>query len=494
MNQWLSRAARGTTLAIMAEILSRAANTIFFVFLARKVGTGEVEASIYNLSFAYTSFLIQFSLGGLDQLLNREVARDRSQGALVLGNFLFARLFSSLLCYAALFAWITGPAGYDQHVQAVILVLGATLIPDSLVNLIQAYLIAHDRVRYITVLSALAGGLKLGLGALLLFMGSEAFGVAWVVLGTSVMTLVAYLGLVIVRFAWPQLSFARSFWLTQARAQLPLLLIAIMATIEASFDVLLLAQGEDLVAVGVYGTAAAVLNILMLLPQAYRQVILAILAESYATMREHAYAIFRQSNRLLLIISLLIGLSVMLSADAVLPLVFRGRFASESVAVLQILVWAFVLITLMLPHGRLMLVAGHQRWSVPIQFVSMLLNVGLNLLLQPQLGPQGAAAARVASSGLALVLTASYVQLRLYRWRILPTVAAPLGAALVMLALVLGLRWLGLIWVLALAGGWFAYGLALYRLGGISQAELQSLGDLLRRGQARLRLLVKGVS
>lgn len=493
MKHWALRAARGTTLAIVAEIFARAANTIFFVLLARQVGTGEFEASVYNLGFAYTSFLIQFSLGGLDQLLNREVARDRAQSAVVLGSFLFARLTSSLLCYAGLLFWVSGPAGYTDHVRDVILVLGATLIPDSLISLLQAYLIARDRVSYITLLSAVSGGLKLGLGALMLLLGADAFGVAWVVLGTSLATLVFYIGLIIARFERPRITLRRDFWLTQARAELPLLLIAIMFTIEGSFDVLLLSQGGDIVAVGVYGTATAIMNILLLLPQAYRQVILSIMAEWYANLRERAYEIFLQSNRFLLIIALLTGLSLTLTADALLPIVFRGRFATESVIVLQTLVWSFVCMTVMLPHGRLMLVAGHQRWSVPIHFVSMLLNVGLNLLLQPRLGPQGAAAARVASTGLALILTVWYVQRRLYRWRMWPIVAAPLGAGLALLLVTLGLRWLGVYWALALAGGWVAYGAALYALGGVSNAELRSLVALLRRGKAQIQVIVRGL-
>lgn len=480
MKHWALRAARGTVLGILAEIAARGANTIFFILLARHL---ESDAGAYTLGFTYALVLIQLSLGGLEQLINREVARKEYPSALILGNYLLARLASSLLCYGALALWLGGPYGYETAVNQVVLIVGATCIPDSLTALCQGYLIARDRVGMITLLGALTGGLKLALGGLVLALGGDALAVAWVLLSISLITLILYLGLICWRFEWPTVSFNRTFWAKSLRDELPLLGIAVLFTIESSADAVLLARGNNTVALGVYAAAANIILPLMILPQTYRQIILPIMTAWYRTQRERAFDIYRQSTRLALIVTLLLATSVALVADQIVPILFKDHFAA-AVPVLQILIWSFLFASLLVPNGRLLLVTGRQSAIVPIQCASLLLNLGLNFLLQPTIGAQGAAIARVASSALTFVVCMIYVQRTIYHWNLFVVVARPVCAALILALVTGGLRWAGVHWLPALAAGWLAYAGALFALRGISVDELRSLLALLRHRRA----------
>jgi O-antigen/teichoic acid export membrane protein len=480
VKHWALRAARGTLLGVLAEIAARGANTIFFILLARHL---ESDAGAYTLGFTYALVLIQLSLGGLEQLINREVARKEYPSALILGNYLLARLLSSLLCYGALVLWLFGPYGYEASVNRVVLIVGATFIPDSLTALCQGYLIARDRVGVITLLGALTGGLKLALGGLVLALGGEAQAVAWVLLSISLITLALYLGLICWRFEWPALSFSRTFWAKSLRDELPLLGIAVLFTIESSADAVLLARGSNTIALGVYAAAANIILPLMILPQTYRQIILPIMTAWYKTQRERTFDIYRQSTRLALIVTLLLSTSITLIADQIVPILFKDHFAA-AVPVLQILVWSFLFASLLVPNGRLLLVTGRQSAIVPIQCVSLLLNLGLNIALQPQIGAQGAAIARVASSALTFVVCMIYVQRTIYHWNLFAVIARPVCAALVLALVTGGLRWAGVQWLPALAVGWLAYAGALFVLRSISVEELRSLLALLRQDRA----------
>jgi O-antigen/teichoic acid export membrane protein len=480
---------RSTVLGLLAEVFARAANTIFFVMLTWLLG--DSAASAYALGFTFTTFFIPIAFGGLDQLLAREVARDSQHGALVLGNFLLARLVSSALCYAALVIWVLGPYGFTPEVNRVILVLGVTIITDNLVNMFQAYLIARDRVGTITLLGAVTGGLKLALGSLILLAGGDALASAWIVLGTSIVSCLGYLWLIQKSFGWPRCSFDRAFWMVNARAELPLLLIALMSTVEGSFDALLLSRSGNAVLVGVYAAATGILNVLLMLPQTYRQIILPIMTTWYHTLRERAFTIYVQSGRVMLILSLLLSASLTLVADQLLPILYHNEFLA-AISVTQILVWSFVFTSITVPNGRLILTAGRQAVSVPIQVGSVVLNIALNVSLQPVLGPQGAAIARVASTALVFVWSFVYVQVNIYAADIWSAAAAPIGAALCLIGATLGLRWLGVHWLLALAAGWMAYAIALVAFRGISPAELRSLIALGRYRDAQT--IVKGPS
>jgi O-antigen/teichoic acid export membrane protein len=481
VKHWALRAARGTALGILAEIAARGANAIFFIFLARRL---ESDAGTYTLGFTYALVLIQISLGGLEQLINREVARKHYPSAMILGNFLLARLASSLLCYGALVAWLGGPYGYDTAVNRVVLIVGATFIPDSLTALCQGYLIARDRVGYITLLGGLTGGLKLVLGGLVLAFGGDSLAVAWVLLAISLIALLLYLGLICWRFEWPTIAFDRAFWLKSLRDELPLLGIAVLFTIESSADAVLLARGSNTVALGVFAAATNVLIPLMILPQTYRQIILPIMTAWFQTERERAYDIYRQSTRLALIVTLLIATSIALIADQITVILYKDHFAA-AVPVLQIVIWSLVFASLLVPNGRLLLVAGRQSVVVPIQCCSLALNLVLNVLLQPVIGAQGAAIARVASTALTSVLCLIYVQRAIYRWNVLAAITSPVCAALFLALVTGGLRWAGLHWLPALAAGWMAYAGALFALRSISVGELRSLLTLLRQSRAQ---------
>jgi O-antigen/teichoic acid export membrane protein len=481
VKHWALRAARGTALGVLAEIAARGANAIFFILLARRL---ESDAGAYTLGFTYALVLIQLSLGGLEQLINREVARKQYPSALILGNFLLARLAGSLLCYGMLALWLSGPYGYDAALNHVVLIVGATFIPDSLTALCQGYLIARDRVGYITLLGGLSGALKLALGGLVLALGGDALAVAWVLLIISLIALALYLGLICWRFERPALSFERAFWAKTLRDELPLLGIATLFTIESSADAFLLARGGNTIALGVYAAAANVLIPLMILPQTYRQIILPIMTSLYQTQRERAFNIYMQSTRLALIATLLIATSVALVADQIVTILYKDHFAAAT-PVLQIVIWSFVFASMLVPNGRLLLVAGRQSVVVPIQCGSLLLNVSLNLLLQPSIGAQGAAIARVASAALTFTMCLMYVQRTIYRWNVLSAAASPVCAALVLALVTGGLRWAGLHWLPALAAGWLAYAGALFALRGISLSELRGLLALLRQGRAQ---------
>ncbi|HEU5101258.1 MAG TPA: polysaccharide biosynthesis C-terminal domain-containing protein [Roseiflexaceae bacterium] len=481
MKHWALRAARGTALGILAEIAARGANAIFFIFLARRL---ESDAGAYTLGFTYALVLIQLSLGGLEQLINREVARKQYPSAMILGNFLLARLASSLLCYGALALWLSGPYGYEAAVNHVVLIVGATFIPDSLTALCQGYLIARDRVGYITLLGGLTGGLKLALGGLVLALGGHALAVAWVLLAISLITLLLYVGLICWRFEWPAISLERTFWSKSLRDELPLLGTAILFTVESSTDAFLLARGSNTVALGVFAAATNVLIPLMVLPQTYRQIILPIMTAWFQTERERAFDIYRQSTRLALIVTLLIATSITLIADQITVILYKDHFGAAA-PVLQIVIWTLVFASVLVPNGRLLLVAGRQSVVVPIQFCSLVLNLVLNVLLQPAIGAQGAAIARVASTSLTFLLCLIYVQRTIYRWNVLAAATRPICAAVVLALVAGGLRWAGLHWLLALGAGWLAYAGALFALRGISIGELRGLLDLLRQSRAQ---------
>lgn len=192
MKYWLWRALQGTILAIIAELLSRMSNTIFFILLTWQ--TTPVEVSTFSIGFVYTGLLTAFCLGGLEQLLNREASHDLASSRITLGNFLLARALTAIIIYGGLFLWLVKYSAYDQYTVLVIGLLGSTIIPESFTNLFQSFFIAANRVHYIVGLNALTGLARVCLGVALIVLGGNSATVAVVVVVTSWMRmLIAFL-------------------------------------------------------------------------------------------------------------------------------------------------------------------------------------------------------------------------------------------------------------------------------------------------------------
>lgn len=483
MNHWALRVARSTSLSATAEILARAANTVFFIILTWFVS--EAAAGRYSLGFIFSTLLLPLAFAGVEQLLNREAARDPTQAPRLLGNLLLARAVGSLLCYLLLLTWLVLDRGYDPQAAIVIAIIAATIVPESLINLYQSYLFAFERVIYITLVGALTGGLKLVLGVVVLALGGGATGAASVVLATSMLTFLAYAAIIARRIGPPRWHPDWRIWRQSLRPAGSFFVIALLLTLEHVLGPLLLSRLHGMVAVGVYSAAANLINLLRILPTSFRQAILPLMAQAATTSRHEALRMMAQSLRLLLTATLFLTINLSLLAPPLLTLLYKGRFV-EATPVFITLVWAFLFTTCAIPHGRMIVVVNHQGRFIPFHLMSLVLNLALVLVLLPLLGVYGVALATLASSCFIFVAGVVYVQRHVKRWPVGLLLRGPLTAGALMLVGVWALQLAHLPLALALPGGWLIYGAALWGLRVFSLEDVRLLQRLIRRRAAAL--------
>lgn len=474
MKSWLWRAIHGTGLAVFAELLARMSNTIFFILLTWQ--TDQIEASTFSIGFIYTGLLTAFCLGGLEQLLNREASHKITGSQVTLGNFLLARAMTSLLIFAGLSIWIVSFSSYNAYTSTVIILISSTIIPESFTNLFQSFFIAAQRLHYIVIINAITGILRVTLGGIIIWLGGNSASVAFVVAMTSWIGTLIYLVLIGKNFFWPTIALHPHIWKQYVQSEAPLFLMALMASLESNFDGLLLSNGgrNDIVLVGAYSAASALLNALFIIPNNLRQIILSIFASTYHENQEKTFFLYTQSMRLLLYSSLFICLVTTFYAQDLISILYRQSF-SLAIPALQILIWSLLWTMLLVPNGRLMLTAGIQHRAVLPQLVGTIVNVSLNLALQPQYNVIGAAIAKVSSGTVVCVWCWWIVRQELYRWPIWPTLWPALGAAITTISSFLLIASLPV--PRFVAGLLMApiYTVTLYLLGGIRADELQGL-------------------
>ena len=106
----------------IGEIIAKLASVAFFVAVARELGEESFGDFMFALSF--TTVLLLASGFGTEELVAREVARDRSRLDEYLSNTMVVKLGTSiaLLAFAAAFVDL---AGYPEQTRAAVYVIGA---------------------------------------------------------------------------------------------------------------------------------------------------------------------------------------------------------------------------------------------------------------------------------------------------------------------------------------------------------------------------------
>src|SRR3954464_9318805 len=140
------RIAGGTSVRAIGEVVAKLANVVFFIVIARKLGDQAFGAFIFGISFA--SILMLAAGFGTDELVTREVARDKSR-VHVLFKDVFTAKAAMMVVLLAVMALVLAIGNYDTETQIAVLLIGVGLAFEYLAKSIHAVFQAYEQMQYI---------------------------------------------------------------------------------------------------------------------------------------------------------------------------------------------------------------------------------------------------------------------------------------------------------------------------------------------------------
>lgn len=392
-----------------ADVLQRLSGALIVVWVSRRLGVA--EAGVYFLALTFATLFGRVTYWGLDQLLTREVAKQPAWGDKFLVNFLAVRTVLSLLMLGILVAVIQG-LGYAPHTSRVVLLVGLTILPDSLINICQSLFVAYEAMGYLALASLFSGVVRVVAAALALGAGWGLEGVAVSLVLASGSTLVLLLYLIRARLFRPTWKMDWQFCRGQLGVALPFLLIGVFYIVENRVDVVLLSELADQYQVGLYGAASTIVEALILVPYAFQRVILPIMSRLLTGAPQVLQRVYDQSFKYLLLVGLPMAVGVTLLAADIMVLVFGADFQPGALA-LQLLIWSLLFVFVNVPNSRLLVAADQQMAIAVLLLTTLLLNVALNLLLIPRWGAAGPGLVRIVADLLVFVVETWLVRRRL---------------------------------------------------------------------------------
>jgi O-antigen/teichoic acid export membrane protein len=400
---------RNSALAFVAKVVSQLANAFLFVLVARQYGAE--EAGVYALAIKYSVLSLALATGGLDGLLIRQVAADRSTTIQYLVNHGLLRLVGGTIAYLILALIVGSAMGYSVHTIRVILWLALGIIPEGMNRLAQAIFMAHERFIYPAVIALIVSGVRFSVGGFLIWARSGLEILVALQVCTSLLGLGMYAGLLrrwlsefavmprlqhsVLDTSWRQ-QLDWGFLRRQLGLSLPFALMEIFLTVEWQIDVILLSLFLPEREVGFYGAAQTVVSFLSFALFAYHAAAYPLMTRLYVDDRPRLWQLYCR-------LFLYVGMAILPVATAtvgltptVIAAVYGPRFGPAAIA-LQWLIWSMVVNFLDEPNSRLIIIAGHQKTVAAFLGLSMALNIVLNILLIPRYGIVASAWARLLS-------------------------------------------------------------------------------------------------
>jgi O-antigen/teichoic acid export membrane protein len=433
-----SRLFRNTAFLALAQITNPFLSMVFVLVLAR--GRGAEGLGGYTTVLTLFSIFTLCSTLGLNELIIRDVAADRSRAGKAFSNLFWIGLASSAL-FLLLMMLTTALLHYDRILFQSACVIGIALPFYTLSVYCQSLLQSFERMEFCSVILIAETLWKVIIGTVALRAG---MGLTWI-MGTLVIAYVqsCALGLFFVRKYVTPLRF-RWDWKTSRDflRQAPTFLgLSVVVLIYWSTDIMMLSKMRPIAEVGLYSSGYRLLTIAKGLVHSYVMAVFPVMSNLYGSSLESFKKSCMRSIKFLLIATLPIALIVSFLARDILFLLYRSKFL-EAAGTLRVLIWPIVLFPVANLFGNALIASHHQKTDLAINGVSALMNVLLNMVLIHAYGYYGAALATLISIVFFVFLQAFAIRKFLFSIHYGELMAKPLVATGVMAGAMFGLKML----------------------------------------------------
>lgn len=378
------------TLSILAsDIVNRAATFVLYALVSRHLGAHEFGQMSLGLTFFQTFQLL--AVAGMQTLVTREVAKDRTQTNPYLINGSLSIVLFSLLSMLLLLA-VTWSMGYALDTTEVILLFSVSLFPYAISVLCDAVFQGWERMQYITYANVIVNIFKIGFAYYVLINGGGLVGLALILFGSHVAVLVVKWYLLQRNIIKPQFKFDMRFCWEMSKATLPFLGIDGLIALMNAYLTITLSKMTSEVDVGLFSAATQVLVPVGLIFQSVAISAFPIMSRRHKTNSNSGLKQISESLLellLLIVVPTTVGL-VFLSKPVLLLLYDNESFVQATLA-LQVIVWAMMLRVFTQVLGRVLVASMQEKVTLRILVVDSIVTVILGIILIGRMGMVGAA-------------------------------------------------------------------------------------------------------
>lgn len=444
------RIVKNSGASLIAQISTPATSFVLVFFIARLLGASGLGKYSTTISLLFI-FQALASLG-FPYLITREVARDNANAPRYLINAsLLGGLFSVFTAAAMCVCGLALTEDPDT-IKATYL-LSISLIPYTIALVCQSICKGFERLEFFALPLVIGNCAKMLIGLLVLLKGYGLVELIVVIVLSHF--LIFFLSLYFaIRCMPPDVHYASQIDLGFCRAIMmaspTFALISIFGTIRFNIDILMINKLMGDLDVGIYSAALKLVNFSKFGIICYLMALQPVIFRLFRSSRQKFERVCIESIRYLLMMILPIMAGITILSDRIVGSIFGREFLASGYA-LSILIWILILTGFNQLFANALVASGNQKTNLHATFLSMVMNIGLNLLLIPRMGYIGAALANVAAAVFNFGYQYYFISKSLFKLRFYELAKKPVVATVIMSVAVLAARDLNLLVVIVLS-------------------------------------------
>lgn len=387
-----------------SEVLSRFIGFITTAYMARVLSSAAFGK--VNFVEAIITYFLVIVNPGLSVIGIREIARDREHKEDYISTITalkFILFFLAILILFVLIFLIDKP----YEIKLLIFLYGLTLLPASF--LIDWVFNGLEKMEYTALTNIAARALFMILVISIVKSASHVFAIPLIKLVTDTFIVISLILIFNRSFGKIRFSFDRKLAWDVMKAALPLGYSFCMIGIYYSAGTIMLGFMRDDQTVGYYNAASKITLFLIAFSGAFYSAIFPVMSSYYKSSFERLRDFQKKVIKMLVTVALPLGIGVSLLAPRIISFIYGSEYL-ESVKVLQLLIWAVVIIYINVPFANSMVAMDKQNKLAVAVTIGALTSLSLNFFLIPSLGMTGAAIANICAEFAVFVF--SYITMK----------------------------------------------------------------------------------
>ena len=400
-NQGFMRYFKNTSWLFAEKILRMVVGLFVGIWAARYLGPEQF--GLFSYAQAFVGLFAAIAGLGLDGIIVRELVKNPSKQAVLLGTAFYLKLIGALLVLLALAGTVT-LSHQDSLTTWLIFIIASSTVFQSF-NVVDFFFQAKVLSKYVVyanIISLLISSfVKIGL----ILTNASLIAFAWVILFDSVILMLGFVYYFQrhAKLNIKRLNFSKATAINLLKDSWPLILSGLVISIYMKVDQIMIKEMLDAEAVGQYVAAVRLSEAWYFIPMVIASSLFPAIINAKKVSKEIYYAQLQKLYDLMVWIAIAIALPMTFLSDWVIDLLYGVQY-DQSGAILMIHIWAAVFVFLGVASSRWFIVENLQKYSLYRTLAGALINVMLNYILIPIYGIYGAAYATLASQVVASYL------------------------------------------------------------------------------------------
>ena len=397
------------------NLLQRCLSFLTIVIISRYLGPDKYGQ--YTFVMALVTICAVVWEFGLNTLLIRDIAADRTKASHYLGGALWGKSFF-FLCILLLVTLLLIVLSYERVVIISTLIFGCGFFISTVTGTLNTSFQAHQRMEFTSLLNIMRA---VFLFVAIFFLAKVYTEVSvewvfWAYLFSFVAVLVVAVAVSGRYFVLPSLRCDLQHIKKLLTMAAPFLMISVVDSVLFRIDHLMLSKIVGNVELGLYGAAYTLFEIVFsLFAMMLISAVFPVLSTTFKEDRSAFPVLCNTVFKTLLLIGVPAGCGIILLSEDLIRFVYGTQYgaAAPMLMVLGGAIWIFFVTTY---QSWTLTAAGEQNAVLRVTVAAMCFNIVLNLLLIPYFQAVGAACATLCSELLRWAGMSYYLRRRLFMW------------------------------------------------------------------------------